>query len=274
VKKVLKFENLEVSFTYETDFFQQLQPDIAIYLKSWIGVIRDVKYLLSVKFNDNSSCFVESAAIEDRFQDVKRNLDIYGGDGIFYPGQKLRGPWKCLKDADFSWISDDLKRAKDKKVVNITVIDVTPMTASVQWQWQTPSSSPVPENNSSSPPPETISGDDIKNLKCLNIFESCTMQIGDISFYTPTAKDNIIERNDWKKLKVNACSRSNQLVEKTSQPAIVSETAQKPEQIDSKTTLVNKDDLDDEYETLESTAPPESNNNKLLTSIDSKNSVS
>lgn len=113
---------------------------------------------------------------------------------------------RYLKDADWSHFSDDLKRAKDRKVVTVTVTDVTPTSMNVQWQWQTPEVS-SPDNNHSNnksawqkePPADTIEEKDLNRVKCLNLFESCTVQLGDISFYTLSAKDVVQERSEWKK---------------------------------------------------------------------------
>jgi hypothetical protein len=248
-------------------------------------VIRDVKYQLTLKFSDNSVCVVDSDAVEDRFQDVKRGPDMYGADTVFYPGQKLRGPMKCLKNADFSFISDDLKRAKDRKFVSVVVDVVKPLSLNVHWQWLTPKSDEQDEavpkltkdsmaKDSQSPPSELVKGDDLEKIRCLNLHESCTVQIGDISYYTPTSKDNIIDRNDWRKLKAVTLSRSTQ-----SKDTLVSKN-QGSSVEEKKTTTVaaaekvkEKDDNDDEYETLETIVASKSNN-KLASLEPVKNSVS
>ena len=142
----------------------------------------------------------------DHFEDTRRNQDGFGSSDVFYPGQKLTGAMRYLRDADWSHFSDDLKRAKDRKIVTVTVTDVTPTSMNVQWQWQTPEVSPADNNRNNNksawqkePPADLIEEKDLKRVKCLNLFESCTVQLGDISFYTKSAKDIIQEKSEWKK---------------------------------------------------------------------------
>jgi len=175
---------------------------VAVYLDSWIGVVRDVKYLLNLKFSDNSACTVDSEALLDQFEDIRRSSDGFGSSEIFYPGQRLRGQMKHLKEANWSYSSDDLKRAKDRKIVTVVVTDVQPISLNIQWQWQTPGAHGEASTNlidSKCPPSDTVDGEDLKRIKCLNLFESCTVQLGDISYYTPSSKDVIIEKLEWKK---------------------------------------------------------------------------
>lgn len=188
-----------------------------MYLDSWIGVIRDVKYLLNLKFSDNSACTVDSDALLDQFEDIRRSTDGFGSSEIFYPGQRLRGAMKHLKEANWSYSSDDLKRAKDRKIVTVVVTDVQPISLNIQWQWQTPGAHGQEStvNESKCPPSDTVEGEDLKRIKCLNLFESCTVQLGDISYYTPSSKDVILEKTEWKKRvsKSNLFSGSINLLE-------------------------------------------------------------
>lgn len=117
-----------------------------------------------------------------------------------------------LREADWSFCSDDMKRAKDRKMVNAIVTKVDVEAMSVQWQWQTPESprqqqtekppadGVKPPNYSKNPPPTLVVGEDLARVTSLNLFDSCTVQLGDISFYNPTGKDIIVERSDWKKM--------------------------------------------------------------------------
>lgn len=64
------------------------------------------------------------------------------------------------------------------------------------------SSTTDPKLNQRLPPSEFVCGETLKRLRCLNLFDSCTVQLGDISFYVPTPKDreSILERSVWRKI--------------------------------------------------------------------------
>lgn len=144
---------------------------------------------------------VDGMTLLDNFMEIRNNSVEYS-PSYFYPGQQLRGRMKHLKDADFSKISEELKRAKDRKTVNVVVSAVEAASVQVQWQWQTPDEHVGQENTDGfKPPPEFLTGEDVKNLKCLNLFEfeSCTVQISDMSFYQEKEKDVVVEKGEWKK---------------------------------------------------------------------------
>lgn len=179
---------------------QKLQSEIAVYMDNWIGVVREAKYKITLKFADGSQCTTDSEVLIDTFEEL-RNSTEYSNSEVFYPGQKLRGRMRYLKNAEFSFMSEELKRAKEKKVVTAIVQDVKPMSVNVQWQWQTPSASTkeMSAEQSLKPPAETLTGEDINRIQCLNLFESCTVQLCDISYYSPTPEDKVLNKNDWKR---------------------------------------------------------------------------
>jgi hypothetical protein len=169
-------------------------------MDSWIGVVRDAKYRIALRFGDGSTCQTDSDVLIDNFEEVRNNTDYHESE-LFYPGQKLRGRLKHLKDADYSYITNELKKTKDKKTVHLVVTDVQPLSLNVQWQWQTPGilSETTSLNHDLKPPSEILTGEDIKRVQCLNLFESCTVQLCDISYYTPTPKDVLMDKSEWKK---------------------------------------------------------------------------
>lgn len=68
-----------------------MQSDTAVCLGSWIGLVRDMRYKISLRFSDNSTCVVDSCLIGEHFEDTRQSADGFGSGDIFYPGQKLRG---------------------------------------------------------------------------------------------------------------------------------------------------------------------------------------
>lgn len=173
-----------------------------------------MKYRLNLKFSDNSTCEVDSTLIVEHFEDVRRGLDNFHSSDVFYPGQKLRGPMRFLKNASWSYCSEDLKRAKDRKVVTAVVTEVAPSVMIVQWQWQTPECplETPPENIEwqKNPPPDHVEGETLKRVKTLNLFESCTVQLGDVNYYTPKSSDEFMEKVNWRKM-LPQCSPKEEL---------------------------------------------------------------
>lgn len=144
---------------------------------------------------------MDSDVITDNFEEVRSNSEFPLAD-VFFPGQKLRGRMKHLQGADFTYADNgDIKRAKHRKVVNVVVLDVEPVSLNVQWQWQTPGSG-NPDGTATielKTPNDNLTGEEIKKVKCLNLFESCTVQISDVSYYTPSQKDVVLDKGDWNK---------------------------------------------------------------------------
>jgi ubiquitin-conjugating enzyme E2 O len=48
-------------------------------------------------------------------------------------------------------------------------------------------------------PADLVTGDDLKRIKSLNLFDACTVQLGDISFYTPSASDTLLNKKTWRR---------------------------------------------------------------------------
>lgn len=269
---------------------QKLTPEVAVYLDTWIGVIRDMKYRLHLKFADNSTCEVDSTLILEHFDDVRRGFDSFHTTDVFYPGQKLRGPMKFLKNADWTFCSDDMKRAKDRKIVTAVVIDVNPSSMFVQWQWQTPECplETPPENVEwqKNPPPDMVKGDTLKRVKTLNLFESCTVQLGDVSYYTPKPGDIFIEKVSWRRNLPNSGSAHGIILaaannvgeegkgaEETGKNALVNKVDKELEHPSSLEEMTGSSDAQPVMEPMDTAAEltdPEKNNN----SVSKGNSVS
>jgi len=79
--------------------------------------VRDMRYNLTLKFSDKSVCVVDSYTIAEYFEDTRPSAGGFRNGDTFYPGQRLHGSLRYLKKAEWSFISDDLKRAKDRKQV-------------------------------------------------------------------------------------------------------------------------------------------------------------
>jgi len=184
-------------------------------------MIRDVNYRATLRFPDSSICSVDSQCLVDSFEDLRKSF-IFGCSDVFYPGQKLRGAIKHLKDANWTYQSEELKRAKDRKIVTVVVTDVQPISAFVHWQYHAPNQSKdedwenaLKNVASKSPPADLVKEEDLSRIKCLNLFESCTVQLGDISYCNVTPKVTL-EKSIWKKQMLTSATSTNETSVSTS----------------------------------------------------------
>ena len=270
---------------------QSLHSDIAVYLDSWIGTVRDMRYRISLRFNDKSHCTVDSYGIAEHFEDTRRSSDGFGNGETFYPGQRLRGPMRYLRNADWGHCSEDLKRAKDRKLVTVIVTCVETTGVSVQWQWQTPTSEkeifkdsgkleeipstaqttaddkvaptpsgderPTPPIEEKKPekesikkqPPDLVTGEDLKRIRSLNLFDACTVQLGDISFYTPSPNDTLLNKKVWRRESNIRILNSHDLADKASDSKLDDENDSEIENDDAQASVEN--DSGNENETAE-----------------------
>ena len=71
-------------------------------------------------------------------------------------------------------------------------------TVSLRIQWQCHGF--LAEQDAMEPPGEIVSGDDMRRVKMLNVFEPCTLQIGDRKFLKLRDNDVIMAKDDWRNL--------------------------------------------------------------------------
>ena len=70
----------------------------------------------------------------------------------------------------------------------------------VAWQCQAYSKEEPLGDLQEREPNYLVTGEDLKRIRMLNVFEPCTLQIGDRNYYTLKEKDVIMLRDEWKKL--------------------------------------------------------------------------
>ena len=58
-------------------------------------------------------------------------------------------------------------------------------------------------------PANYVTGDDLKEVRSLNIFDSCTLQIGDRNFYTMNDSDLVMTKSDWRKLQMELLDKKS-----------------------------------------------------------------
>ena len=127
----------------------------------------------------------------------------------FYPGQLLVG-----KPSHFSnavWIEggpeklsyDSSGKHKKKARIVATVEKVEVVSLGVQWQCQSWAGNET-LTRPSEQPKFAIEDQDLKRVKMLNVFEPCTLQLGDKSFYSFKATDPMMSVKEWNQLQKNS----------------------------------------------------------------------
>ena len=155
-----------------------------MFSDSWIGMIKSISSTITLKFTDGSTCEMsDEDAIE--LEDVldKRDADCEFKRYDFYPGQVLSGPLKAFESANFSHTSEDMKNlknsSKSNKVVKAMVDKVKVKSVIVNWQCRAYAKDSALSDLNEKQPESNVEGSDLERLKMLNVFEPCTLQIGD-----------------------------------------------------------------------------------------------
>ena len=183
---------------------ETFKTDILITLDGWVGMVRDVKSRLSLRFSDGSKVVVEDSLAEE-LEDVKdkRDADCEFKRYDYYPGQVLCGPVKLVEEGQWSDCSQEMSAArkhKQNKTFKMTVEEINFVSIGVSWICRAYFSSNVNNKDLPAHPPFRVEGDSLSKVKMLNVFEPCTLQIGDRNYYTLSDNDIVMVKSDWKKL--------------------------------------------------------------------------
>ena len=107
---------------------EQFKTDILIGLDGWVGMVRNVKSNLTLRFTDGSKVVVNDEVAEglDDIRD-KRDPECEFKRYDFYPGQILFGPVKLLEAGTWSECSPDLlvtRKQNPNKAFKVTVEEI------------------------------------------------------------------------------------------------------------------------------------------------------
>ncbi|XP_075230933.1 (E3-independent) E2 ubiquitin-conjugating enzyme UBE2O isoform X3 [Lycorma delicatula] len=189
---------------------EEFGPDIAVCMDSWVGGIKMAHSKLVLQFSDGSRCVVNDPDtfgldVFDEKRDIvctlSRNI-LKGCEfphrGDYYPGQTLWGPLHPLEEAQWLVCSKELRaQLKSHKTVKVAVESVE--TESVAVRWQCRAYSKEGAGNDKEQPKPLIRGEDLNKLKLLNVFEPCTLQVGDRNFYIFKEGDVVTTKEQWRK---------------------------------------------------------------------------
>ncbi|KAK9500379.1 hypothetical protein O3M35_001657 [Rhynocoris fuscipes] len=197
---------------------EELAPDIAVCLDSWVGGIKLAHTKLFLRLPDNSRCIIldpDSVGF-DAFDEKKDADSEFSHRGDYYPGQTLWGPMSLIENiAEWVEPKDPLKSAaKNKssahKIIKVVVEDVQVDSVAVHWQCRAYSKEGAGSDKEQ--PKVLIQGEDLKRLKLLTVFEPCTLQVGDRSIYTLKENDVITTKEQWRKEQKRIILKDDQII--------------------------------------------------------------
>ncbi|KAF4519954.1 hypothetical protein B566_EDAN005453 [Ephemera danica] len=178
---------------------EEFMPDIIVCLDSWVGGIRQVNAKLHLKCPDGSRCIIddlEKFTFEDVDDKNHRDGEFHHSD--FYPGQTLYGPLQQLNKGEWLHMSKELKAVqKPGKMITVMVEQVEIVSVNVHWQCRAYSKDGA--GSEKEQPGQVVQGDDLKRLKMINVFEPCSLQVGDRNFYTFLESDVLLSKDQWRR---------------------------------------------------------------------------
>merc|ERR1719507_1933277 len=186
---------------------EAFKSDILICLDSWVGMVRNVKFRLTVRFTDGSKVIIDDDVAEE-LDDIrdKRDPECEFKRYDFYPGQILFGPVRLAESGEWLECSTEVANArkqKPHKAFKMTVEDIEFKSLGVSWICRAYFSSSFVEEDKdgkNAQPKFKIEGEALGRVRMLNVFEPCTLQIGDRNFYTMQEDDLVMMKPEWKRL--------------------------------------------------------------------------
>lgn len=130
----------------------------------------------------------------------KNNKSMFSST-LFYVGQTLVGPVSELENAKWITQSPEMRTSRKHKTDRKFIVQAVDIDG-VFVHWQCKASC---EENSASMtkdsaiPKSYITGEDLKRMKRLNLFESCMLQINDKNYLEICESDLIVRKSQWKK---------------------------------------------------------------------------
>ncbi|XP_050346248.1 (E3-independent) E2 ubiquitin-conjugating enzyme isoform X4 [Nymphalis io] len=182
---------------------EEFTPDLAVCLDSWVGTSKAVHSKLRLVSADGSRLEypdLDTCPLED--YSMRRRRATPYSSSEFYPGQIVYGPLGSLDNANWLNMTKEMKSARKHKMHDHKFTVEAVMTESVSVHWQCRAlctQTQAPEPALPQQPKFLVEGDDLKRLKLLNVFEPCTLQVGDRNFLTIGPEDTFVSKKQWKK---------------------------------------------------------------------------
>ncbi|XP_071444821.1 (E3-independent) E2 ubiquitin-conjugating enzyme UBE2O isoform X3 [Hetaerina americana] len=177
---------------------EEFSADIAVCLDSWVGGVKSVHSKIYLQWPDGSRCVLDDLDA-GRLDDVEEKKEKVA-NGEFYPGQTLCGPMNCLAEAKWVSCTKEMKALRQKSNKNVRAVVEQVKVDSVGVHWQCRAYSKDGACLEKEQPKFLVQGEDLKKLKLLNVFEPCTLQVGDRNYYTFQEGDVIMMKDQWRRI--------------------------------------------------------------------------
>ncbi|XP_061377073.1 (E3-independent) E2 ubiquitin-conjugating enzyme isoform X3 [Danaus plexippus] len=179
---------------------EEFTPDLAVCLDSWVGSSKSVHSKLRLVSSDGSRLEypdLDTCPLED--YSMRRRRATPYSSSEFYPGQVVYGPLGALDTANWLNMTKEMKAARKHKMHDHKFTVEAVVTESVSVHWQCRALCTLPDAATPQQPKFLVEGEDLKRLKLLNVFEPCTLQVGDRNFLTIGPEDTFISKKQWRK---------------------------------------------------------------------------
>ncbi|XP_053675285.1 (E3-independent) E2 ubiquitin-conjugating enzyme [Anopheles nili] len=182
-----------------------MPKDSAVCLDSWVGSTKQINEKLVLKSSCGSLVEICPASdlgmLRDNSTRFRRG---YFAESLYYPGQQLVGLMSELGSGKWLTTSNEMKLSRKNFMLErkFTVQSVELQGVSVHWQCKVSSEDleqELPDSSTLQQPPEYITGEDLRRLKKLNLFESCMLQINDRNYLKLNESDVICSKHAWRK---------------------------------------------------------------------------
>jgi len=190
---------------------EMFKADVLVCKGGWVGVIREIKTLMKLRLQDGSKVVVDdniAGELEDVLNRKEHDTEFIRYD--YYPGQILFGPISVVDSGEWEGCSEDLvnmRKNKTHKAVKMTVEKV--YVERIMVNWICLANLGESSDGLLKQPANYVTGDDLKEVRSLNIFDSCTLQIGDRNFYTMNDSDLVMTKSDWRKLQMELLDKKS-----------------------------------------------------------------
>lgn len=180
-----------------------MPKDNAVCFDSWVGSTRNVAEKLILKSPCGSLLETGPEIDYCSLRDPEsRSRCGYFSSALFYPGQTLAVPLSEIDNSKWIKTSAEMKRSMKRKVVDVkfSVQNVELEGVWVHWQCKAAVEDIKAEiRDGIQQPPDFITGENLKRLKKLNLFESCMLQINDKGYLKIEEGDVICRKSQWRK---------------------------------------------------------------------------
>ena len=108
------------------------------------------------------------------------------------------------------------RRNRPHKSYKMTVEDIDFQKICVNWLCRAHcGGAPAPEEKVEQPAPQVTGAAELDKVRMLNVFEPCTLQIGDRNFFVLKDNDVILSKAEWKRLQKDQLMKKSMVATST-----------------------------------------------------------